>query len=144
LSTKNLGAPQPKKCAWCCATAARSTRSTSKTTSPKMAIWPWRKFWASMTPEEAGSIVKRSGLRGRGGAGFPAGKKWELCRNVQGSPKYLTCNADEGDPGAFMNRRVLGKRPAFGAGRHDHRRLRIGASAAISTAAPNTRWRSAT
>ena len=49
----------------------------------------------------------RSGLRGRGGAGFPAGKKWQLCRDVPDTPKYLTCNADEGDPGAFMNRRVL-------------------------------------
>ena len=49
----------------------------------------------------------RSGLRGRGGAGFPAAKKWQLCRNVQDTPKYITCNADEGDPGAFMNRRVL-------------------------------------
>ena len=51
--------------------------------------------------------VIRSGLRGRGGAGFPAAKKWQLCRNVNDTPKYLTCNADEGDPGAFMNRRVL-------------------------------------
>jgi len=60
-----------------------------------------------LTPEDTIDIVKRSGLRGRGGAGFLVGKKWELARMNQGSPKYLTCNADEGDPGAFMNRRVL-------------------------------------
>jgi NADH:ubiquinone oxidoreductase subunit F (NADH-binding)/(2Fe-2S) ferredoxin/Pyruvate/2-oxoacid:ferredoxin oxidoreductase delta subunit len=51
--------------------------------------------------------VKKSGLRGRGGAGFPTGRKWELCRNVPGEKKYVICNADEGDPGAFMDRSVL-------------------------------------
>ncbi len=51
--------------------------------------------------------VKSSGLRGRGGAGFPTGLKWEFCRKAKGSIKYLICNADEGDPGAFMDRAVL-------------------------------------
>jgi NADH:ubiquinone oxidoreductase subunit F (NADH-binding)/(2Fe-2S) ferredoxin/Pyruvate/2-oxoacid:ferredoxin oxidoreductase delta subunit len=51
--------------------------------------------------------VKTSGLRGRGGAGFPTGRKWELCRQVPGEKKYVLCNADEGDPGAFMDRSVL-------------------------------------
>jgi NADH:ubiquinone oxidoreductase subunit F (NADH-binding)/(2Fe-2S) ferredoxin len=60
-----------------------------------------------MTPEKVIDEVISSGLRGRGGAGFPAGKKWALTRQVQDSPKYMVCNADEGDPGAFMNRRVL-------------------------------------
>ena len=60
-----------------------------------------------MTPEEVISTVMASGLRGRGGAGFLAAKKWQLTRDVPDFPKYLTCNADEGDPGAFMNRRVL-------------------------------------
>lgn len=60
-----------------------------------------------MTPEEVIEVVKSSGLRGRGGAGFSAGRKWELCRQVDDYPKFITCNADEGDPGAFMNRRVL-------------------------------------
>jgi NADH:ubiquinone oxidoreductase subunit F (NADH-binding)/NAD-dependent dihydropyrimidine dehydrogenase PreA subunit len=55
--------------------------------------------------------IKRSGLRGRGGAGFLVGKKFELARNTNDTPKYLTCNADEGDPGAFMNRRVLESDP---------------------------------
>ena len=60
-----------------------------------------------MTPEEVIDIVKRSGLRGRGGAGFPTGLKWELCRKAKGDTKYVLCNADEGDPGAFMDRSVL-------------------------------------
>ena len=51
--------------------------------------------------------VKNSGLRGRGGAGFPTFKKWEFCRNVPADTRYLICNADEGDPGAFMNRSLL-------------------------------------
>nr|MBP6180312.1 SLBB domain-containing protein [Anaerolineales bacterium] len=65
------------------------------------------KVIGEMTPEKVIDEVTRSGLRGRGGAGFPAGRKWALTRQVQDSPKYMVCNADEGDPGAFMNRRVL-------------------------------------
>jgi len=61
----------------------------------------------SMSPEEVIAAVKTSGLRGRGGAGFPTGLKWDFCRKAHGSPKYLICNADEGDPGAFMDRSVL-------------------------------------
>jgi NADH:ubiquinone oxidoreductase subunit F (NADH-binding)/(2Fe-2S) ferredoxin len=59
------------------------------------------------SPEQVIDIVLRSGLRGRGGAGFPTGKKWQFCRASAETPKYVICNADEGDPGAFMNRRVL-------------------------------------
>ena len=62
---------------------------------------------AGMTPEQVIEEITSSGLRGRGGAGFPAGRKWQFTRTAQGSPKYIICNADEGDPGAFMNRRVL-------------------------------------
>jgi NADH:ubiquinone oxidoreductase subunit F (NADH-binding)/(2Fe-2S) ferredoxin len=58
-------------------------------------------------PEDVINVVNRSGLRGRGGAGFPTFKKWQLARDAKDSPKYIVCNADEGDPGAFMNRRVL-------------------------------------
>lgn len=65
------------------------------------------KVITELTPEETIDLVARSGLRGRGGAGFPVAKKWQITRNVQDWPKYITCNADEGDPGAFMNRRVL-------------------------------------
>ncbi|MGY4707841.1 NADH-quinone oxidoreductase subunit NuoF [Candidatus Bipolaricaulota sp. J31] len=60
-----------------------------------------------MSPEEVIAELKRSGLRGRGGAGFPTGLKWEFVRRAHGSPKYVICNADEGDPGAFMDRAIL-------------------------------------
>jgi len=59
------------------------------------------------TPEQVVEIVERSGLRGRGGAGFPTGKKWAFCQGATGDPKYIICNCDEGDPGAFMDRSVL-------------------------------------
>jgi len=59
------------------------------------------------SPEEVISEVSRSGLRGRGGAGFPTGQKWALTRSNQGDLKYVICNADEGDPGAYMDRSIL-------------------------------------
>ena len=62
-------------------------------------------------PDYALAALKQSGLRGRGGAGFPTFKKWELCREAQGERKYVVCNADEGDPGAFMNRALLESDP---------------------------------
>ena len=65
------------------------------------------KVLLEMTPEEVIETVKKSGLRGRGGAGFPTGKKWELTRVVESDQKYVVCNADEGDPGAFMDRSIL-------------------------------------
>ena len=65
------------------------------------------KVLTTLTPEQVIDEVLKSGLRGRGGAGFPAGKKWQFARATPDFPKYLICNADEGDPGAFMNRRVL-------------------------------------
>lgn len=61
----------------------------------------------SMTPEEVIDEVKKSGLRGRGGAGFPTGMKWQFARGYQADQKYVVCNADEGDPGAFMDRSIL-------------------------------------
>ena len=60
-----------------------------------------------MKPEEVIEEIKKSGLRGRGGAGFPPGLKWEFCRKAPGTIKYVICNADEGDPGAFMDRSLL-------------------------------------
>ena len=66
-----------------------------------------RKAFLEMTPEQLISEVTNSGLRGRGGAGFPTGRKWEFCRNSPGQKKYVICNADEGDPGAFMDRSIL-------------------------------------
>jgi len=61
----------------------------------------------TMEPFDVVTEVKNSGLRGRGGAGFPSGTKWEFAYNSQGDKKYVVCNADEGDPGAFMDRSVL-------------------------------------
>ncbi len=62
---------------------------------------------SSMTADEVIDDVIKSGLRGRGGAGFPTGRKWQLTRDAANTPKYVVCNADEGDPGAFMDRAVL-------------------------------------
>ncbi|HXW69777.1 MAG TPA: NADH-quinone oxidoreductase subunit NuoF [Dissulfurispiraceae bacterium] len=69
------------------------------------------KILSSMTPEEVIDTMKKSGLRGRGGAGFPTGVKWEACRKATGDQKYIICNADEGDPGAFMDRAVIEGNP---------------------------------
>ncbi len=65
----------------------------------------------SMKPEEIIREVKKANLRGRGGGGFPAGLKWEQCRNAPGNIKYVICNADEGDPGAYMDRSLLEGNP---------------------------------
>ena len=65
------------------------------------------KALTGMTPEDVIKIIKDSGLRGRGGAGFPTGIKWEIARKNKADVKYVVCNADEGDPGAFMDRSVL-------------------------------------
>jgi len=66
-----------------------------------------KKALLQMRPDMVIDEVKRAGLRGRGGAGFPTWRKWEFCRSAQGSQKYIICNADEGDPGAFMDRSIL-------------------------------------
>ena len=60
-----------------------------------------------MTPDQVISAIEKSGLRGRGGGGFPTGRKWRSTRQAHGQPKYVICNADEGDPGAFMDRSLL-------------------------------------
>ncbi len=65
----------------------------------------------SMGPDEVIAEIEKSGLRGRGGAGFPTALKWKFCRRAVGEPKYLICNADEGDPGAFMDRSLLESDP---------------------------------
>ncbi len=64
-----------------------------------------------MTPEDVVEEVKKSGLRGRGGGGFPTGRKWESAAKATGRPKYIICNADEGDPGAFMDRSLIEGNP---------------------------------
>ncbi len=62
---------------------------------------------ANQSPEQTIELIKASGLRGRGGAGFPAGLKWDFARKNESDQKYVVCNADEGDPGAFMDRSIL-------------------------------------
>ncbi len=66
-----------------------------------------KKVLREMTPEQVIDEVKKSGLRGRGGAGFPTGTKWSFCKQAISLEKYIICNADEGDPGAFMDRSIL-------------------------------------
>jgi len=82
-----------------------------------------KKVIFAMKPQEVIEVMKSSGLRGRGGAGFPTWRKWEFCLNAPGPTKYMICNADEGDPGAFMDRSILEADP----------------TRATSTFAPNTR-----
>jgi len=65
----------------------------------------------TLTPEAVIDEVKRSNIRGRGGAGFPTGLKWEFCRKAPGNPKYIFCNADEGEPGTFKDRVILTEKP---------------------------------
>ncbi|MBW1691275.1 MAG: 4Fe-4S binding protein [Deltaproteobacteria bacterium] len=69
------------------------------------------KALVEQSPEQVIDMVKRAGLRGRGGGGFPTGVKWESCRNAQGDKHYVICNADEGDPGAYMDRGLLEGNP---------------------------------
>jgi NADH-quinone oxidoreductase subunit F len=69
------------------------------------------KVLAGSSPEQVIEQVERSGLRGRGGGGFPTGRKWRVCRAVPGDKKYIICNADEGDPGAYMDRSILEGNP---------------------------------
>jgi len=64
-----------------------------------------------MAPEEIITEVERAGLRGRGGGGFPTARKWRSCREAEGFPKYVICNGDEGDPGAFMDRAIMEGNP---------------------------------
>lgn len=70
-----------------------------------------RKVLTTMTPQEVIDDVVKSGLRGRGGGGFPTGRKWQFAANVQADQKYVVCNGDEGDPGAFMDRSILEGNP---------------------------------
>ena len=69
------------------------------------------KVLSEMTPGDVIAAIKKSGLRGRGGGGFPTGTKWEACRKAKGREKFVICNADEGDPGAYMDRSLLEGNP---------------------------------
>jgi NADH-quinone oxidoreductase subunit F len=70
-----------------------------------------KKVLSDMSPQDVIDEIKNSGLRGRGGAGFPTGLKWQFAKDAAGDKKYIICNADEGDPGAFMDRNVLESDP---------------------------------
>jgi NADH-quinone oxidoreductase subunit F len=70
-----------------------------------------KRVFSSMSPSDTIETIKKSGLRGRGGAGFPTGVKWEICSREKSPHKYIICNADEGDPGAFMDRAVIEGNP---------------------------------
>ena len=76
--------------------------------TPGIVIW---KKLPEMSPEQVIEEVKKSNIRGRGGAGFPTGLKWEFCRKAKGDKKYIFCNADEGEPGTFKDRVILTERP---------------------------------
>ena len=82
-----------------------------------------KKVLTSMTPEDVIEVIKTSGLAGRGGAGFPTWFKWNAARQSEGEEKYLICNADEGDPGAFMDRAVIESDPHTLIERYAYRRL---------------------
>src|SRR5512146_2655396 len=107
ISDEELGAPQPKEVRVVLRNCGQIDPLNIEEYIAEDGYMALAKVVGEQTPEETLEIIKNSGLRGRGGAGFSVGKKWELARNASGQPKYITCNADEGDPGAFMNRRVL-------------------------------------
>ena len=111
VSDEELGTPKPKEVRIVLRNCGKIDPHNIEEYIAEDGYQSLAKVMTEMTPEQVIDEVMKSGLRGRGGAGFPAAKKWQLCRNVQDSPKYLTCNADEGDPGAFMNRRVLESDP---------------------------------
>jgi NADH:ubiquinone oxidoreductase subunit F (NADH-binding)/Pyruvate/2-oxoacid:ferredoxin oxidoreductase delta subunit/(2Fe-2S) ferredoxin len=111
ITDEELGAPQPKEVRVVLRNCGKIDPLNIEDYIAEDGYMALARVVSEQTPEETLDIVKRSGLRGRGGAGFSVGRKWKLARNSTGSPKYLTCNADEGDPGAFMNRRVLESDP---------------------------------
>ncbi len=93
---------------------AVATYGTPVLTAPFPGVEPYYRLLADSlkkTPDELLEAIKTSGLRGRGGAGFPMGLKLESCKNTPGQQKYLVCNADEGDPGAYSDRYILEERP---------------------------------
>ena len=99
------------------------------------------KLFSEMTPEQVIDAVERSGLRGRGGGGFPSGRKWRLCREAAGEVKFIICNGDEGDPGRFHGSGRHGRRPPCRHRRHDHRCLCHRAPCgAISMSGQNIPW----
>lgn len=94
-----------------------------------------------MTPQEVIDEILASGLRGRGGGGFPTGKKWQFAHNSPGDEKYVVCNGDEGDPGAFMDRSIFEGNPlAVIEGMMIGRATPSAPTRATSTSARSTPW----
>ncbi|MCX6081815.1 MAG: NADH-quinone oxidoreductase subunit NuoF [Chloroflexi bacterium] len=111
VSDEELGAPKPKEVRIVLRNCGKIDPHNIEDYIAEDGYQALARVITGMAPEQVIDEVMKSGLRGRGGAGFPAARKWQLCRQVPDNPKYLTCNADEGDPGAFMNRRVLESDP---------------------------------
>ena len=99
------------RCGSSLGTTAASIRPPLKTISPWEDTGPCPRPCSTMKPEAIIKEVKDANLRGRGGGGFPTGVKWESCRKAHGDIKYVICNADEGDPGAYMDRSLLEGNP---------------------------------
>ena len=115
----------PSSTAWCAASTATSTRTQHRRLpGPRRLRARWPRCSPTTTPRASSTPSRTAGLRGRGGAGFPAGTKWRSCRANPGERKYVICNGDEGDPGAFMDRCRAGGQPALRDRGHAHRRLR--------------------
>ncbi|MDZ4158748.1 MAG: NADH-quinone oxidoreductase subunit NuoF [Anaerolineaceae bacterium] len=108
---KELGAPKPKEIRNVLRNCGKLDPNNIEEYIAEDGYLALAKAVTEMTPEQVIDEVTRSGLRGRGGAGFLTGKKWQFARDSKASAKYIICNADEGDPGAFMNRHVLESDP---------------------------------
>jgi NADH:ubiquinone oxidoreductase subunit F (NADH-binding)/Pyruvate/2-oxoacid:ferredoxin oxidoreductase delta subunit/(2Fe-2S) ferredoxin len=109
--TQELGAPTPKEVRVVLRNCGNINPENIEEYIAENGYAALAKVLTEYTPDDVLEIIKTSGLRGRGGAGFPTWLKWNLTKKAEGSPKYLICNADEGDPGAFMNRSVLESDP---------------------------------
>ena len=131
---------RPARRASCARINGNIDPTPSTTTSPTAATRPWPRCSPTTTPRRVIDEVETAGLRGRGGAGFPTGRKWRYCRANPGEKHYVICNGDEGDPGAFMDRAVLEGNPHARDRGHAHRRLRHRRRRrATSTCATSTR-----
>ncbi len=111
VADEELGAPRPKEVRNVLRNCGKIDPTNIEEYIAEDGYLALAKAVNEMTPQQVIDTVVASGLRGRGGAGFLAAKKWSLCRQNPGDVKYVICNADEGDPGAFMNRRVLESDP---------------------------------
>lgn len=111
VADEELGAPKPKEVRIVLRNCGKIDPNNIEDYIAEGGYMALAKVLNEMTPEEVIDTILRSGLAGRGGAGFPTGKKWQFARNSSDPVKYVVCNADEGDPGAFMNRRVLESDP---------------------------------